>query len=202
MVVGDGLTYWWHTAPTLYPFGWGLSYSNFSFAWSNTPPVQNAAATALPTTSQEISEFAVEHSVVVTNTGTVTSDVVALAFIVRPPGMPTGTDMPLRKLFGFERFSAVPPGEQRTAYFAPDAQALGVVDQNGDRVLHPGSYVIECGDGGAPHEPVSFPFIQSCESNESFPAGVATKVSRTLTLKGQAVLVERSSQWVKAAGGY
>eukprot|EP01044_Picomonas_judraskeda_P007537 COSAG03_NODE_814_length_5756_cov_5.017324_4_plen_188_part_00 len=186
----------------LYPFGWGLSYANFSFAWSNTPP-HNSADVVLPTTSQELAEFSVEHSVVATNTGTVTSDVVALAFIVRPPDMPADTDMPLRKLFGFERFRAVPPGESRTAYFAPDAQALGVVDQNGDRMLQPGSYVIECGDGGAPQTLVPFPLIRPYKANKSSPcAGVATKASRTLTLTGEPVLVERSSEWVKAAGGY
>eukprot|EP01048_Picozoa_sp_COSAG05_P013569 COSAG05_NODE_1459_length_4826_cov_2.560609_4_plen_392_part_00 len=175
LTAGDGLTYWWHTKPQLYPFGWGLSYTNFSFAWSNTPPLGNAEV-ALPTTTREISDFSVDHSVVVTNTGTRTSDVVALAFIARPPGMPIDTNIPLRKLFGFERFSDVPPGENRTAYFAPDAQALGVVRENGDRVLQPGSYVIECG-------------------------GVDTKVTRTLALKGQPILVERSSEWLKATTG-
>ena len=111
---------------------------------------------------------------VITNTGTRTSDVVALAFIARPAGTPIDTNIPLRKLFGFERFRDVPPGENRTAYFAPDAQSLGVVLDNGDRVLQPGSYVIECG-------------------------GVDTKVTRNLTLTGQPILIERSSEWLKTA---
>ena len=49
----------------------------------------------------------------------------------------------------------------------------GVVRENEDRVLQPGNYVIECG-------------------------GVDTKATRTLTLKGQPILVERSSEWLKA----
>ena len=170
LTAGDGLTYWWHTAPELYPFGHGLSYTDFSFAWSNTPPLVETVA--LPSTAQDLAAFSVDHSVVVTNTGTRTSDVVALAFIVRAPGSPPNT--PLRKLFGFERFTAVAPGESRTAHFAPDAHALGVVDETGDRVLQPGEYGVECG-------------------------GVGVKAARALKLTGKPLLVERGSEWAKAA---
>ena len=97
---------------------------------------------------------------------------VALAFVVRAPGSPP--DTPLRKLFGFERFSAVTPGESRTAYFAPDAHSLSVVGSTGDRVLQPGEYRIECG-------------------------GVDVKAVRDLKLTGKPLLVERSSEWAKAA---
>lgn len=77
LTAGDGLTYWWHTAPELYPFGHGLSYTNFSLAWSNTPPMDNTVA--LPSTAQDLAAFSVDHSVVVTNTGTRTSDVTTQA---------------------------------------------------------------------------------------------------------------------------
>lgn len=36
---GRGLTYWWHQDPVLFPFGWGMHYTTFAFAWSDTPPV-------------------------------------------------------------------------------------------------------------------------------------------------------------------
>ena len=80
--------------------------TNFSYKWSNTPP---ADVVTLPATVQDVASFSVLHTVWATNTGTRTSDVVVLAFIVRVPGSPA--DTPLRKLFGFERFSAVEPGE-------------------------------------------------------------------------------------------
>jgi len=83
------------------------------------------------------------HSVVVTNTGDRTSDIVALAFVVATPTSPD--DMPLRKLFGFERFANVAPGESRSAYFASTADSLGVVGVDGAKRLHPGRYRIEIG---------------------------------------------------------
>jgi hypothetical protein len=54
-----------------------------------------------------LATFGVNHSLTVTNVGTRTSDVVALAFVVATAGSPDGT--PLRKLFGFERLRAVAP---------------------------------------------------------------------------------------------
>lgn len=147
------------------------SYTNFSFTWSNNPP-SSSGRVAIPSAAQGLTAFSIEHSVTVTNAGSRTSDVVALAFIVRVLGSPV--DTPLRKLFGFERFSAVAPGESRTAYFAPDAHALGVVGQSGDRVLQPGEYAIECGS-------------------------VEQPVRRVVELVGEPLLVERGSEWVKAA---
>lgn len=160
----QGTTYWWHTDPVLFPFGWGLSYTNFSFAWSEAPPLESssgaggAGGTTRTVASQNatmvvqvpaatavngLRDFAINHTVNVTNTGSRVSDVVALAFVVAAPGSPAET--PLRKLFGFERFSAVKPGESRTAYFASSAESLGVVGVDGVRRLHPGDYTIEVG---------------------------------------------------------
>ena len=66
-----------------------------------------------------------------------------LAFVVRTPLSPENT--PLRKLFGFQRFSNVAPGARRSAYFASTVDTLGVVGSDGAKRLHPGGYVIEIG---------------------------------------------------------
>ena len=154
MRAGEGTTYWWFQGPVLYPFGFGLSYTSWTFQWSDNPCLPTATATRirtrtrtllLPASSSEIvkSVSMMNHSVVVTNTGDRTSDIVALAFVVATPTSPD--DMPLRKLFGFERFANVAPGESRSAYFASTADSLGVVGVDGAKRLHPGRYRIEIG---------------------------------------------------------
>lgn len=172
LTAGDGLTYWWHTAPVLYPFGWGLSFTHFSFAWSDNPP-SSMRIPSLSSSDMELRDFAADHHVNVTNIGSRTSDVVVLAFVVRTSESPS--DTPLRKLFGFERFHEVAPGESRIAYFAPNADAIGVVDENGDRFLQPGTYGIECIGMGD------------------------EKVTNALTLIGEPLLVEPSGEWLNAA---
>jgi hypothetical protein len=62
------------------------------------------------------------HTVVVTNTGKRTADVVVTAFLAADPGGGSPSDTPLKKLFGFERFASVKPGEKRTAFFESDAR--------------------------------------------------------------------------------
>jgi hypothetical protein len=211
LTAGDGLTYWWHTAPVLYPFGHSLSYTNWSFAWSNDPPPSAADIVHIPTAAAAatgggggakdtgVGAIALggnaNHSVVVMNIGSRTSDVVVLAFIVRAPqaaggGATAGSppDTPLRKLFGFERLRAVGPGESRTVYFAPDAYDLGVVGEDGDRLLQPGHYLLEYGGVGSDHDDRG----SSSSSN-------SVKVTRRLVLEGAPLLVERSSTWHEAA---
>jgi beta-glucosidase len=72
-----GITYLYYDGPVLWPFGWGLSYTTFSFAWFDEASAHqsiDAAAWASGTASPP------SYAVNVTNTGSVTSDVVALAF--------------------------------------------------------------------------------------------------------------------------
>eukprot|EP01051_Picozoa_sp_SAG22_P007926 SAG22_NODE_576_length_8982_cov_21.167736_9_plen_184_part_00 len=153
------------------------------------------------------------------------SDVVALAFVARPAptdgdgdgaaAAPPTPDMPLRKLFGFERFADVQPGEQRTAYFASNAESLGVVGTDGSKWLHPGRYRIECGSVAAPavRELVlvgagkvrqwssllkavitAFPFV-------SLPfLAVPLRSQRTLVAIAGKVLVDANEWAAKAAG--
>lgn len=153
---GSGTTYWWMQDPVLFPFGYGLSTTNFTFVWSDGPPpsANSSAVLAQRLTVQlpaasEVSSFSLQHTVVVTNTGTRASDVVVLAFAVATAG--SHSDMPLRRLFGFERLSMMAPGENRTVTFASDADSLGIVPRGstaGVVQLVPGTVRIECGGGG------------------------------------------------------
>lgn len=122
-----------------------MSYSEFKFAWTNAnPPAAVVAVLDSPDDSSGHREVTMNHSVTVTNVGGRVSDVVALAFAVAVTG--SAPDTPLRKLFGFERFAAVKPGESRTAFFESTTDVLGVVGRDGAKWLHPGHRLrIECG---------------------------------------------------------
>ena len=73
--VGSGTTYWWMKDPVLFPFGSGLEYTTFSFAWAVQPPpppaapVPPSAAVVVETIPDRPAELLIEHRVVVTNTG-------------------------------------------------------------------------------------------------------------------------------------
>lgn len=187
MRAGAGTTYWWHTEPVLFPFAFGMSYSNFTFEWQGPAAPSAGTASAAGTAAREVilpppgdadalESFSVSHTVVVTNTGTRTSDLVVTALIAADPGGGSPADTPLKRLFGFERFAAVKPGEKRTAFFESDARALGVVGAEGSRWLHPGSYRVEIGGSGV-------------------QAGVAA-AAQELRLVGTAPLLVEANEWV------
>jgi len=93
--------YWDINSKPLYPFGYGLSYTDFKF--SNLHIGKNAQSAA---DSNEV-------TVDVTNTGSVAGDAVAQLYIHQRYG---SASRPVRQLEGFERI-ALKPGETRTVKF-------------------------------------------------------------------------------------
>lgn len=93
--------YWDVPSKPLYPFGYGLSYTTFRFA--NLRLSKNRM-TALDS---------VDVAVDVTNTGSVSGDVVAQLYIHQRSG---SASRPVRQLEGFRRV-ALQPGETKTLHF-------------------------------------------------------------------------------------
>lgn len=71
----------WYTGTPLYPFGWGLSYTNFDLAWSGVPP---PPATTVSLADGASGLTAVRFSVEVKNTGKVAGKETVLAYWVPP----------------------------------------------------------------------------------------------------------------------
>lgn len=113
----------------LYPFGFGLSYSRFTYANARV------SASSLPLSGT------VEVSVDVTNAGPLEGQEVAQLYIRQPVA---SLSRPLRELKGFQKVT-LKAGETRTLRFRLDARQLGVHDEQGRSVVDPGEVEIYLG---------------------------------------------------------
>jgi hypothetical protein len=133
-----GVTYLYYSGPTLWPFGWGLSYTTFAYAWFDEATKHqriDAAAWACGSVAPPT------YSVNVTNTGRVTSDIVVLAyFSTELPGEP------ITELFDFQRAANLAPGSSITLRFSLPASVAATVDEAGTHALTPGRFSVHIGD--------------------------------------------------------
>jgi beta-glucosidase len=138
-----GRTYRYSDVQPLYPFGYGLSYSQF--AYSN---LKLSAANLKAGNSLEV-------DVDVRNLSQRGGDEVAELYLSFPkvPGAP------IRALRGFKRVHLA-PGETQRVYFKLDPRDLSCVNEAGDRVVAAGTYRIYMGGGqpgtGAPGAEAQF----------------------------------------------
>jgi beta-glucosidase len=116
------------TAP-LYPFGFGLSYTTFSFS---APRLAHAAIAR---------NGATRVSVDVTNTGKLAGDEVVQLYIRDDISSVT---RPLLELKGFQRITLA-PGETRTVTFDIKPEHLRFYNADMQRVVEPGSFTISVG---------------------------------------------------------
>lgn len=115
---------------SLYPFGFGLSYTTFEY--SNlvvTPERQNAQGN-------------IEVSVDVTNTGKVKGDAVVQLYLKDMLSSVTTYDSQLR---GFERIGLL-PGEKKTVKFILSPDALALLDKNMNWTVEPGEFKVMIGN--------------------------------------------------------
>jgi len=113
----------------LYPFGFGLSYSRFTYA---NPRVSKPSMGLNGT---------VEVSVDVTNAGTRDGQEVVQLYIRQPVA---GRSRPLRELKGFDKVM-LRAGEMRTVQFTLKASQLGAHDDEGRYQVDPGEVEIYLG---------------------------------------------------------
>jgi beta-D-xylosidase 4 len=122
-----GRTYRFFNGTTVFPFGYGLSYTTFGYSLSTS-----GATIKLP---GDLHAHAADITITVTNTGSVPGSDAVLAYLVPPtPGV---NGLPLKSLVGFERVF-LNPGQSITLVFPVPAQAFSPPDEHGAFVPRPG----------------------------------------------------------------
>jgi len=124
-------TYRYFTGKPLYPFGYGLSYSKFSY--------DNAKLSAGSIKAGD--SLAVD--VDVHNTSQRDGEEVAQVYLTFPKG---AAGAPLRALRGFTRVS-VAAGQTQHVHFDLSPRDLSLVNIEGDRMVAAGKYTLTIGGG-------------------------------------------------------
>jgi beta-glucosidase len=128
-----GRTYRYFPGKPLWGFGFGLSYSKFTYG-----PVKLSAETLK-------AGEPVSATVAVTNAGTVDGDEVVEAYLKTPQA-----DGPIQTLAGFARVN-ISPGQSREVTFTVDPRTMSSVDDQGNRKILEGRYTLTVG-GAQPQE--------------------------------------------------
>jgi beta-glucosidase len=126
-----GRTYRYFEGTPLYPFGYGLSYTTFTYSGLTIP--------------KEAQADSLEVDVTVRNTGKVAGDEVAELYLT----FPTVAGAPLRALRGFKRVHLDAGGSQRVR-FELGPRDLSMVTEAGDPIIAKGEYTVTVG-GGQPN---------------------------------------------------
>ena len=133
----EGRTYRYFSGKPLYPFGYGLSYTKFSYSDLDIPKTTVNAGDP------------VAADVTVTNSGKVAGDEVVELYLKFPPV----AGAPNLALRGFRRIH-LDPGQSQKVHFELKNRDLGMVTANGAPMIAGGDYSISIGGGqpdtGAP----------------------------------------------------
>jgi len=127
-----GRTYRYFEGEPLFPFGYGMSYTTFSYSGLTLP---NAIKAGDPLTAE----------VTVTNTGKREGDEVAQLYL----SFPNVPGAPLRALRGFKRVH-LKPGETQKVRFELKERDMSMVTEAGEPIVAEGKYSMSIG-GGQPN---------------------------------------------------
>ncbi len=125
-----GRTYRYFEGEPLWPFGYGLSYTKFSYTDLVLPQAQVNAGDPI------------DASVTVTNTGKIAGDEVVQLYLK----FPDLAGAPIRALRGFQRIH-LEPGASQKVEFHLSPRELSMVTDTGDIIVPAGKYTLSAGGG-------------------------------------------------------
>jgi beta-glucosidase len=123
-------TYRYFSGKPLYPFGYGLSYTKFSYSDLSLPIQPTAAGQPVPA------------DVMVTNAGQVAGDEVVQLYLT----FPAVKGAPHIALRGFQRIH-LEPGASQKVHFDLKPRDLEMVTEDGNPIIAKGDYTISIGGG-------------------------------------------------------
>jgi beta-glucosidase len=123
-----GRTYRYFTGEPLFPFGYGLSYTQFAYGNLKVPSETPGNA-----------EFKI--TVEVQNTGKLVGEEVVQLYLKR---LGSSVPVPIRSLEGFQRI-ALKPGESKTVEFTVSPRQLSVIGKDNVRRVEPGTMEVSAG---------------------------------------------------------
>jgi beta-glucosidase len=126
----EGRTYRYFEGTPLYPFGYGLSYSTFSYS-----------GLTLPANEIKAGDSAVAE-VTVTNTGSRVGDEVAELYLT----FPSVAGAPLKALRAFQRVH-LEAGASTKVRFALSPRDMSMVTEAGEPIVSEGGYTVSVGGG-------------------------------------------------------
>lgn len=125
-----GRTYRYFEGDVLYPFGYGLSYTHFTYADLQLPEQLEAGEP-------------VEVRVTVTNDGDRAGDEVVQLYLT---DVEASAPVSVRQLVGFERIHLA-PGESEMVVFEVKPEQMSLITDDGRRIVEPGVFEIVAGGG-------------------------------------------------------
>jgi beta-glucosidase len=123
-----GRTYRYFSDKPLYTFGFGLSYTNFTYSGVKLPSSSIKAGDSVTVEAD------------VKNTGSASGDEVVELYLMQPKAF----DTPIRVLAGFTRVH-LDHGQSTHVGLTIDPRSIAQVDSNGTRVIVPGEYTVSLG---------------------------------------------------------
>ena len=124
----QGRTYRYFTDEPLFPFGFGLSYTQFEYSDLKLP---------LNSTANEN----ITVSVTVKNAGKLAGDEVVQLYLT---DQKASTLRPIRQLEGFQRIHLL-PGQSKNVSFTLTPRQLSIINSKGQRVIESGKFTIAVG---------------------------------------------------------
>ncbi len=124
----EGRTYRYFRGEPLYPFGYGLSYTSFSYSDLILPE------------KLDINK-PVKVEVKVRNTGLIEGEEVVQLYVSDEKG---STPRPVRELKGFRRIKLA-AGEEKKIVFELNREDFSMINDRGERVIEPGWFTISIG---------------------------------------------------------
>jgi hypothetical protein len=179
---GLGRTYMYFTGTPTYPFGYGLSYARFAYS------------RVVADRSSVPADGTVKVSFTVTNTGRVPGSTVAQLYVSTPFTVP-GTELPGKRLEGFQRTNVLAPGRSQQITLTVPVPNLSFWDEQELRqVVYDGPYRFGVGPDSA--DMAAAPQVQVTGSLIPHVRYVTVQPDRVIFHRGQTLDLGGKNRWI------